>query len=287
MNIPPYWVREERQVAGGLTIHLRGASYTSMEEARERMETRAALTLQFLQQELETDEFRQAVREQHAKNPEDGYASEVFEKVVEQVDGQNIITRNGYGAEVLNSTSLCMVDVDRFPDGVPFFSKLLAGIGIGAYDKRKASEAALMKQLELLCHEQEDLGARLYRTAAGWRVILQGQGLRHDSDRMLDLSRALDADPLYVGLCRRQGCWRARLTPKYYRLQPSPGPFPRRMASDTPAAGEEAWLAAYREACKGAAVCRLVESFGRRMESPILSLHDERTLALRPDLPLC
>ena len=83
----------------------------------------------------------------------------------------------------------------------------------------------------------------------------------------------------------RQQCWRARLTPKPYRVG-VPG-YPRPMDSEsvtTPEAQE--WLQRYESACQGKGVCRLVDVVGRKLQSPIIELHDHMTAAHVPDVAL-
>ena len=47
MKIPPYWVTEKRCGNDGSTWKLRGISYSSMQEARERLEVRFRIRSEF------------------------------------------------------------------------------------------------------------------------------------------------------------------------------------------------------------------------------------------------
>jgi hypothetical protein len=100
----------------------------------------------------------------------------------------------------------------------------------GLFGRKVTPEEKLLQRLRELCEADESLGARLYRTHHGWRVMLVGAGITPDSDRMHDLFKALHADALYESLCERQQCWRARLTPKPYRVGITR--FPRPMDSE-------------------------------------------------------
>ena len=50
---------------------------------------------------------------------------------------------------------------------------------------------------------------RVYRTAAGLRVLVTGAGAPPRSDRARELLTELSADPLYVELCATHDCYRA------------------------------------------------------------------------------
>ncbi len=280
MKIPPYWVTGRCEVAG-MCFRLHGSSDTSIAEARSRLAAREQLFRRYHEeQSLPLAAYRDELTSLLRQEKGDTYEVELFEPLLERVGEQSIITRNRYGVEVLNTTELCMVDVDAFP---PSRWERLASLLGG---RLRSDEERLRAALQRLSAEDPGLSARLYRTAGGWRVILVAEGLAPGSPRMEQLERRLCADPLYASLCCRQQCWRARLTPKPGRLHAGLGRFPRRMASDTPAEGEADWLARYGDACQNKGVCRLVACFGAEIRHPLMALHDERTQALLSGLPL-
>ena len=64
----------------------------------------------------------------------------IREEIVRELSPQNIVTRNRYGAEVLNSENLVFVDIDGFRP-VP----LLAGLGLllaGGVRRRRSGRSA-------------------------------------------------------------------------------------------------------------------------------------------------
>ncbi len=280
MNIPPYWVTSTREIAG-MRFRLHGSSRSGMGEAHARMALREDLFRRLYEEEsLPPQACREQLADLLRQERGEDYEVELFEPTLERLSEQRIVTRNRYGAEVLNSTELCFVDVDDFPPGL--WERL-----VSLFSGRSCrAEDLLLAELQRLHREQPDLSARLYRTAGGWRIMLAAEGLTLQSPRMEQLCQRLKADPLYVALCLKQQCWRARLTPKPGRLHAHLGRYPRRSASDTPAAGEEEWLARYAEASAGRAVCRLVECFGAPIRHALVNWHDERTAALHPDVPL-
>lgn len=270
MKIIPFWVKETRAIKSpsGEKMHLHGLSDVSMADAREKLERRAELRRRFSRGDMGdmgVEALRRALRELDG----DAYlASCICEPVVNELDAANIITRNRYGAQVLNSTDLCFVDVDSVKDS--FANALLSLFGAG-----KSAEARLLEQLRALCAARPGMGARLYRTAAGFRVVLAGAPLEPGSAGMKALFRELNADALYAALCERQQCWRARLTPKPYRIgQPK---LPPCADSESMQAALTAWVPEYEAKSASFCVCKLVESVGRSIHHPALELHDEMT----------
>ncbi len=252
-----------------------------MDEARHRCaEREAALRRCHEGMDMAPQELREVLAALAVEEKGEDYAVEIFEPTLERLTEHSIVTRNRYGAEVLNTTELCFVDVDAVPRSL--WDTLAAIFGA----QKRSSEQRLMADLQRLCASSPGLSARLYRTAGGWRVILAGEGVYAGSPQLAQLYTRLHADELYVHLCKKQGCWRARLTPKPSRLGCRPGRYPRRSSADSPAEGEAEWLARYAEGSAGVGVCRLVESFGRPLSHPLVAWHDERTAALKDGLSL-
>lgn len=59
---------------------------------------------------------------------------------------------------------------------------------------------------------------RVYETPAGLRVLVQHRTFTPNEPEVDYAFKALGADQRYAGLCRRQQCFRARLTPKPWRM---------------------------------------------------------------------
>jgi hypothetical protein len=128
----------------------------------------------------------------------------------------------------------------------------------------------------LATSKYRDYGFRLYETYQGARVIVLGRGFdpRHDETRrMMD---EFNCDPLYTTLCIKQGCYRARLTPKPYRMKL------RGYKVKYPREGEESefqrWLSEYEHVSRDFSVCKLVEQMGPRQDiDNVVQLHDDIT----------
>jgi hypothetical protein len=127
---------------------------------------------------------------------------------------------------------------------------------------------------------QRGLGARIYRTHSGHRALVTNATFDPTAESTLDLLRTLGSDPLYTTLCSVQGCFRARLTAKPWRLGlngPQTHYFPW---DDDPARKDrfDAWDRTYETRRQGLAVCRLLGTVGETRIDPaaqrIVDLHD-------------
>jgi hypothetical protein len=124
---------------------------------------------------------------------------------------------------------------------------------------------------------------RVYRTSAGLRYLVTHDVFSPTAPETHAAMNALGADPQYVKLCQVQKTFRARLTPKPWRIgvENPPVTFPY----DGP--GEEAemraWEARYDAASRSRATCRFIEEIGNGAEhpdvAPLRALHDEHTRA--------
>ena len=273
MKIPPYWVKEQA-VINGRKLSLCGSSFVSMEHAQLVLQEKRRLWQEYLTNPALFASFTERLRTIEARPEESEYSATVAEPIMVHPDAQNIITRNRYGALVLNSESLCFVDVDSFRDS---FWRRLFGLS-------RNPEILLLEAVRRLCAEDATLSARVYRTAHGWRVVLRGQGIYVNSPRMYELFATLQADLLYTNLCKKQNCWRARLSPKpFHTGLPR---FPFLTDSEQASAQMSDWVAAYEQKVAAFGVCRLLDSFGTAIADPVLELHDTYTRALVPDLKL-
>jgi hypothetical protein len=158
---------------------------------------------------------------------------------------------------------------DRSPEDVVRAADLPAS-GEEADVERRACEPAWA-----FAQRHPELGVRVYRTAAGLRVIVTGAQAPPMSERARELLTELGSDPLYVELCATHDSYRARLTPKPYRVDFSAPSWRWPFADEQARLGQEEWLSEYRERADGSAVCRLVSASG-----PIPSVDEQRLVAL-------
>lgn len=284
MKIPKYWIRREGDVSRPDGTPLRlfawGWSDTSTSEA----EGRAGERFQSLQQRVT----------QGLELPR-GYAygsRPVREQILDEIPGPGgrpdaLLTRNGYGSIVLNAARAMFVDVDVSapPEAARFSLGTLLGFGGG---EAKPQDAAL-DRLRSALRESGAGTFRVYRTAAGFRLLATDRVYTPASSDSESVMRAAGADPAFVQLCRIQDSFRARLTPKPWRVgqKAPPGDFPREDPGQQAAFAE--WLQQYERAAASRATCRFIETIGTDAVhseiTAIVRLHDERTKA-DTDLPL-
>jgi hypothetical protein len=128
----------------------------------------------------------------------------------------------------------------------------------------------------------------VYRTAAGFRLLLTSQSMEPASAASRELLNVLGSDPLYQRLCTAQSCFRARLSPKYWRCgcDKPPSRFPWADGADE--ARYRQWERDYGERARPFAVCAFVGALGSPTVDdsvqPILDLHDRLTLNERAPL---
>ncbi len=205
------------------------------------------------------------------------YTVDIREEIVLEIDAHNVVTRNRYGARVLNSDSVAIIDVDHHRAG------FLEALGL----RKRENKAVIFEDLEKVARRPEyaELGFRVYETALGARVIVTGAYIDPTSPQGAALFDHTNADRMFARLCVKQKCYRARLTPKPHRIKQP------RFSYRWPMEGEElenakAWVAEYERRALDFATCRFVKTLGREhLVDPIVSMHDEETRA-RSRLPL-
>jgi hypothetical protein len=271
MKIPRFWIRRDGDVPhpDGRQLHLFawGWSDTSASDA----EARAAERFQSLEQRVS----------QGLDLPR-GYAygdRPVREQIIEEITGRDgqpdaLITRNGYGSVVLNASRSMFVDVDG--------AAALSGGG-GLLKSLFGGRDAQLDGLRQTLQSSGGGSFRVYRTAAGYRLLAIDRLYTPGSSESESLMRQVGADPAFIQLCRIQDSFRARLTPKPWRIGRTapPGNFPRE--DEQLQQKFEQWVREYDRAAGSKATCRFVETIGIETIHPdvahIVQLHDERTRA--------
>lgn len=215
----------------------------------------------------------------------------IREEILEEPAPGNIVSRNRYGCRVLNSETLVFIDIDfatalpkpkkRRPRRPGFLARLFGARPIEEpVEPPPDPESILLPRIRQLCAQPvlADYAVRIYRTKAGLRLMLPGAGLKPEADETEKLMRLFSADELYMLLCRKQGCYRARLTPKPYRIgQPAlRHDWPRSPELD---AQTRQWNAEYEAKSQKYAVCRYLETLGpaNGTGGPMVEYHDRAT----------
>lgn len=323
MIIPSYWAearRQARQQARNVTVRRFGWSDESESAAQAHAEGRAEEALANI---LAGGKVPR--RERRTAYGVEGVP--IREQIVAR-HGEVVLTRNSYGAICLNTPDVLFADLDlvRSEFTLPvwiylpallavawalsaswgWWSALLAAwllillvnaLGTGYRRWRTARrgglEAAALAKVEAWTDAHPDWHLRAYRTPAGLRLLAMQQTFAPQDAVLREFFPALPTDGLYVSMCRMQQCFRARLTPKPWRIGMTTRIRPRRAAWSSAQAGlpeRLAWIADYERRSLDYAACRYLASYGAVAQidpraEQVRALHDAMTRA-HSDLPL-
>lgn len=308
MIVPRHWseARTELRVNGKKRVIRRfGWSNESAEDAEAHAQSRALEAAAALAEGQET-----APRETRAPYLA-GEGLPIREEILSE-HGDDVVTRNAYGAACLNSPDVLFADLDLLP-ALPTGGNLglrvliviavagalgaihplaaIAGLALGLVWALRAtvpakeagpsvvSEARERLDAFLLAHP--DWRVRLYRTPAGFRLLALHRTFAPDAPEVAEAFALLRTDPIYALLCRQQRCFRARVSPKPWRvgvregMRPRPGVWPvrpERLPDRT------AWVARYTAASEGWAACAFEAELGQGSSDPralaVAALHD-------------
>ena len=209
----------------------------------------------------------------------------VREEIIQELpDGHEraaVITRNAYGSLVLNTAKVLFADIDK-PQ------QKIAGAGLGRLFGKKATETMatevvdpIVSRVEQFIQSSQDLGARLYRTAAGYRCLITSHIFDPLSDDTRNLLTSLGSDPLYIKLCNVQECFRARLSPKPWRCGMGNPPVRFPWDCEKQEQAMRSWEHKYNSCAEPYGICELVGTFGNGevhpQVGPLVKLHDGLT----------
>lgn len=253
----------------------------------------------------------------------------IREQIVSRHD-EVVVTRNSYGALCLNTPDVLFADIDLAepPSGCVLPLAALAGLaamgfaagfalghwalgialaGVVVYAanawllrRRRAAhagnggaEARAFAPIEAFATAHPGCHLRVYRTPAGLRVLAMHRRFDPQEAEAAQLFEALGTDPLYALMCRLQHCFRARLTPKPWRIGISRRirpPVAAWSAGQATLPGRLAWIADYEARSAGHAACRFLRALGDTtavdpQAERVRALHDDLSRA-NADLPL-
>lgn len=265
MKIYHYWVEKLGAIQAGDSVQptrVYGYSDTSHEDAEERAEW----LLSQIQLRVNGEETEWGYQERPIR-----------EEIVREFSPENIVTRNRYGALVLNSEKLVFIDVDA---NEIFSEPKFRFLGIPFGGGKPLTDPEILDRIRKVAARPEyrELTIRVYKTCAGYRLLLPRGGFEPGSERMEKLMADFNSDALYAQLCCTQHCYRARLTPKPYRIGQSG------IKAVWPTTPEHElrlnrWLERYREKSENFATCHYLESLGPCIGKldPVVEYHDEIT----------
>lgn len=322
MLIPRYWAEgrvQSRRDRKQVTVRRFGWSDVSQADAQAMADRRAAEALVRI-----LDGGQEARRELKRAYGGDG-GTPIREEIV-TTRGDIVMTRNAYGARCLNVPNVFIADLDAVGGCVygcvtPVLALVvgvalaMTGWGIkiallGAVGTFAVSFFAFVMCLRFIdawalrgwhrraedrvrrLANQPGWRVRLYRTPLGLRVVALHATFDPTSDEVAAWFRELGTDAIYADMCRRQACFRARVSPKPWRvgveehIRPTRGAWP---CAERVRPAREAWVREYEAKAVDYASCRLVGEFGDGLIDPaaarFVAWHDAEC-RVESDLPL-
>jgi hypothetical protein len=318
MIVPQFWAEarvQEKTRERQVTVRRYGWSDASQEEAQAMADTRAAEVLRRI---LAGEE----IERREPKVPYNGAEGMPIREEIVARHGDMIITRNSYGARCLNTPDVLFADLDFPEEGDPFLTctafpiALVMGITIGAL--KGSIPAALMavavlgvtlplvvawcykiyiratggyedrtlRRIDTFSERNPGWHLRVYQTPAGFRVLAMHDTFDPAGEEAERCFRALGTDPVYARMCTNQRCFRARVSPKPWRigisrhLKPSPGVWP---IAPEKIPARETWVRDYEQRATGHAACHFVKRLGstrvHAAAEQVAKLHDELSRA--------
>ncbi|WP_213600553.1 hypothetical protein [Pseudoxanthomonas japonensis] len=325
MIVPQYWAEgrlQHRSKGRQVTVRRFGWSDVSQQEAQAHADART-------REAFERVLAGEPLQRREDKRPYNGAVGVPIREEIIARDGDSVITRNSYGALCLNTPHALFVDIDFEAPGpaaalkrnvrLPLLAfAAIAGVWAGSWwvglvaavvawlvagrvirhlhaarlRRDGGPEAWANARVEAFTAAHPDWSLRQYRTPAGLRVLVTHRPFDPAEPEVEACFKALQSDPVYAVMCVRQHCFRARVSPKPWRigidrhLRPRPGTWPIK-----PERMEERrqWVADYERRSEGFAACRYERTFGEgRIDpgvEPVRALHD-RLCRAESALPL-
>jgi hypothetical protein len=297
MIVPEYWAEARKQYrAGGkqVTVRRYGWSNTSEADALSNAEIRADEALRRI---LAGDH----IAKREPKVPYNGAEGVPVREEVLARHGEQVITRNSYGAHCLNSPNALFADIDFESERsarptlfafifllvvvvivgltlqkwsitvVALVAAIMLAVPLGRFAKwcvvavRGGAEHIARTRVVSFLSRNPSWGVRLYRTPAGYRLLATHQSFEADSQAVQHFFQAVSADPIYVRMCINQRCFRARLTAKPWRIGISAHMRPRPgiwpVQPELRSVRDE-WLRKYEVQAASYSACQYIESLG-------------------------
>ncbi|WP_341708860.1 hypothetical protein [Halopseudomonas sp.] len=249
-----YWVKETHRIrVAGQPEEI--SLLVGSNESKEAASAQASVLARGIEKRIETRDAR------------DEYEAGIKEHVARVIDRSNVVTVCRYGAKILNTDQYTILDLDDYPKS--FWDRF------GAARKMTKKERIVFK-FEQAVAKLPELGCdfRIYETANGVRVIGK-QYLDPAEPRSTRIMQKINVDWLYIILSSKQRCFRARLSPKPYRL----GIKTIKVSSPLVCETDEyrSWEQVYEAASQDVSVVHYLKSIGKDFSrDPVVRFHDEQ-----------
>jgi hypothetical protein len=151
-----------------------------------------------------------------------------------------------------------------------------------------------MQYIEEFSTNHPDWNLRVYRTPAGLRIMVLHDVFQPNDPLVEEFFDSVNSDPQYVWMCKRQECFRARVSPKPWRVLSSDveqkldqGVWP---VDESFMAERKKWVTQYEKASEEYASCRFERHVGSDTVhdkcEKLRIVHDEYCKAEETGLPL-
>ena len=297
MIVPDHWAEARKQVraaARQITVRRFGWSSVSADDALAMAERRA-------QEALARIVAGETLLRREPKVPYNGADGIPIREEILARHGDEVITRNAYGARCLNSPAALFADVD-FEN--PSAHKLILGtlailmvasvstgiylgngrVGLGllvaslllcapialalrrlGVAAQSGAEALARRRLATFMAAHANWNVRVYRTPGGLRLLATHRPYDPGEPEVDEFFRCVAVDPIYARMCLHQQCFRARLTAKPWRIGVASHMRPRPgvwPVDPERLASRNSWILDYESRASQFASCRFVESLG-------------------------
>lgn len=324
MIVPAYWseATTKKKINGKqFTLKRFGWSDVSEDDAKAHAERRLQEAIATLEAEGDVRRIDHKV----AYNGAEGIP--IREEVITRHDDV-VISRNSYGALCLNTPNVMFADIDFAKEAsffaimVSFLAILIAGLLGSAFIEswpvfflgifiaitfasslangvqhlvnalKGGNEAIAIKSIRKVAEENPEAHMRVYRTPMGLRVLMMHDIFDPSSDSAIKILKDLNSDPVYIQMCKNQQCFRARVSPKPWRIglkRISSGKAvwpikPERVKE------REAWVREYEIKARDFAACHFREALGSQRSHPqaelVRKIHDELSRAENTSLKI-
>lgn len=214
------------------------------------------------------------------------------ETVLDKYPELGIITRNRYGADILNADNVMFLDWDAKPARLDFrgwqgFLRLVSSLfkNSASQKEKRVRQAKAALEVDIRGKVAElNLGLRLYETCNGLRGIVTSSRFDPTEPLTTELMTYMGADPMYIRLCNIQNTFRARLTPKFWRTGLNERPHAKPAVTPEEIADMQRWLERYNAHCQPYATAQLIDTLGSSSNDELIQqtieLHDDRCKVL-------
>lgn len=198
--------------------------------------------------------------------PELAYDVDIREEIIEEIDSKNIVTRNRYGALVLNSENLLFIDIDEAKSS---FWNLF-------FKPKTSKKERMLGDIEktISLPKYKYFSFRLYETCNGYRLLVTNQNFDARSTETYKIMRDFNVDYIYLHLCVQQNCFRARLTPKPFRIAQKEIKLIYPNRSNEAEMKLSNWVYEYDKKSDNFATCKLIKSYGKPVYNKAINYHD-------------